>query len=252
MPTNAVAENVFGTLGTVCWSIQLVPQVWKSYRDKSTEGLSDWLVLSWGIAAGFLGIYAIVQNLNVPLIVQPQLFALLCMISWGQCQYYGSSRPKWQSLLLGGGALALLGVFEVAMVFAVRPSMNASAIRFFGVFSSVLLALGLSSQYYEIYQRKEVIGVSIAFMAVDLLGGVFSDLSLAFKPKFDSVAAATYTVVVVMDGVVILLAWILNPLARRRRAREALALEVSSMDAERTEPAEDQPAEPEMREQGQV
>jgi hypothetical protein len=30
--------------GTVCWTMQLVPQVWKSWREKSTHGLSPWLV----------------------------------------------------------------------------------------------------------------------------------------------------------------------------------------------------------------
>lgn len=34
-------------------------------------------------------------------------------------------------------------------------------------------------------------------MAVDLLGGVFSDLSLAFKPKFDVIAGVAYSAVVV-------------------------------------------------------
>ena len=31
-------------LGTICWTVQLIPQVWKSWRAKSTEGLSHWLV----------------------------------------------------------------------------------------------------------------------------------------------------------------------------------------------------------------
>ena len=34
-------------------------------------------------------------------------------------------------------------------------------------------------------------------MAVDLLGGVFSDLSLIFKADFDVIPAITYTLVVV-------------------------------------------------------
>lgn len=38
----------------------------------------------WGLAALPLGVYAIVQNLNIPLILQPQLFALLSLISWAQ------------------------------------------------------------------------------------------------------------------------------------------------------------------------
>ena len=34
-------------------------------------------------------------------------------------------------------------------------------------------------------------------MTIDLLGGVFSDLSLVFKPKFDVIAAVAYSLVVV-------------------------------------------------------
>jgi hypothetical protein len=41
-----------------------------------------------------------------------------------------------------------------------------------------------------------VIGISMAFMAVDISGGVFSILSLAFKEKFDVFASSTYAVVI--------------------------------------------------------
>lgn len=54
-----------------------------------------------------------------------------------------------------------------------------------------------SPQYYEIYKYKEVIGISILFISVDLMGGVFNDLSLAFKEDFDIVAGVTYSLVVV-------------------------------------------------------
>ena len=40
--------------------------------------------LLWAFSAVFLGVYAVVQDLNVPLIVQPQLFAALSYLSWAQ------------------------------------------------------------------------------------------------------------------------------------------------------------------------
>ena len=52
-------------------------------------------------------------------------------------------------------------------------------------------------QYYEIYKHKEVIGISLLFMTIDALGGVFNDLSLAFKGDFDVIAGVTYSLVVV-------------------------------------------------------
>ena len=59
------------------------------------------------------------------------------------------------------------------------------------------VSLSCRPQYYEIYKYKEVIGISLLFMTVDALGGVFNDLSLAFKGDFDVVAGITYSLVVV-------------------------------------------------------
>ncbi|EKM50493.1 uncharacterized protein PHACADRAFT_200439 [Phanerochaete carnosa HHB-10118-sp] len=227
MPANAAAENVLGTMGTVCWMIQLLPQIWKSWREKSTEGLADYLVLLWSISAWFLGVYAIVQDLNVPLIVQPQVFGFLALVSWAQCQYYARKRSLKVCLALFAGLLLLQAGFEVGMVYAVRPSFRAGNLRatqFFGIMASVLLSLGLLPQYYEIYRYREVFGISISFMAIDLLGGVFSDLSLVFKSRFDVIAGVAYSLVVVLDGIVIILALILNPLARKRRRRREVEL----------------------------
>ncbi|KAH9973579.1 hypothetical protein BGW80DRAFT_1308287 [Lactifluus volemus] len=66
----------------------LIPRLIKTWRTKSTEGLSPWLVFLWGIAALTIGVYIIVQGLNIPINVQPQLFGLFALLSWGQCLYY--------------------------------------------------------------------------------------------------------------------------------------------------------------------
>ncbi|KAJ7862656.1 PQ loop repeat-domain-containing protein [Mycena olivaceomarginata] len=226
MHPNTVAENVLGTIGTVCWTAQLVPQVWKSWRERSTEGLSPWLVLLWGISAGFLGAYTIILNLNIPLIIQPQLFGFLALVSWGQCQYYGVGRSRRAAAVMALGVMLIVGGFEAAMVFAVRPAYaagreaGARGTQFLGIFSAVLISLALLPQYAEIWQHREVVGISMVFIVVDMLGGVFSDLSLAFKDRFDIIAGITYSLVVVLDGFVVLAALILNPRAKQRRQRE--------------------------------
>ncbi|KAJ7097248.1 PQ loop repeat-domain-containing protein [Mycena belliarum] len=225
MPVNAVAENVLGTMGAICWTVQLFPQIWKSRKHKSTEGLSPYLVLLWGLAAGFLGAYTLLLNLNIPLILQPQLFGVLSLVSWGQCQFYGAKRSRAVAIALTLALMLLVGGFEVAMVFALRPALDAGSeagkrgVQFLGIFSAVLISLALIPQYVEIWRHCEVIGISVLFMLIDLLGGLFSDLSLAFKDKFDVIAGVTYTTVVVMDALVILAAVILNPRAEKRRRR---------------------------------
>ncbi|KAJ6578534.1 PQ loop repeat-domain-containing protein [Mycena capillaripes] len=226
MPIDPIAENVLGTMGAVCWTVQLIPQVWKSWREKSTDGLSPWLVLLWGIAAGFLGAYAILLDLNVPLILQPQLFGFFSLLSWGQCQYYAQKRSTRTAAALTAGAMLVVGAFEVVMVFALRGAYSTGTdaglrgVQFLGIASSVIISLALFPQYVEIWRLREVVGISVLFMVIDLLGGVFSDLSLVFKDKFDIIAAITYSLVVVLDAFVILAALILNPRAAKRRRRE--------------------------------
>ncbi|KAG8904025.1 hypothetical protein FRB99_002367 [Tulasnella sp. 403] len=221
MPVNSVAENVFGTIGTILWMLQLVPQVWKSWRDHSTEGLSTWLMFIWAISAPFLGVYVIVENINIPLIVQPQLFTALASFSWIQCLYYGQKRSRRFCAVVYVLFLSGVAAFEAGVSHALKTHPNQGAIQFCGISSAVLISVGLIPQYIEIWKRKEVIGISMLFMAVDIGGGVFSILSLIFKPKFDVVAAVTYIAVIVMDGIIVIAAVILNPLARKRREREA-------------------------------
>ncbi|THU86257.1 hypothetical protein K435DRAFT_731718 [Dendrothele bispora CBS 962.96] len=225
MPVNRVAENVLGTMGTICWAIQMIPQIWKSYRTKNTDGLSDWMILSWAIAGAFLGAYAVIQDINIPLILQPQMFSALGTISWAQCLYYGRKFSLITSILACLGVMAFVGGFETAMIFAAKPAYEAgrtsgkAAVEFYGIFTSVIIALALLPQYYEVWYHKEVVGISMTFMLIDALGGLFSDLSLVFKPEFDVIAGVTYTIVVVMDSVIIVAALILNPRARKRRLR---------------------------------
>jgi hypothetical protein len=52
-------------------------------------------------------------------------------------------------------------------------------------------------QFYEIYKHGAVLGISLTFMTVDCLGGVFSILSLVFKHQFDVLATVSYASVVV-------------------------------------------------------
>lgn len=96
--------------------------------------------------------------------------------------------------------MILVGALEVLLVFVSRPAYRrgvSAPVQLFGILSAVLIAIGLLPQYWEIYKWKEVLGVSYTFILVDMLGGLFNDLSLAFAEDFDGLAAASYTIVIV-------------------------------------------------------
>ncbi|KAJ7314425.1 PQ loop repeat-domain-containing protein, partial [Mycena albidolilacea] len=229
MLSNPIAENVFGTLGTICWTVQLVPQIWKSWREKSTEGLSPWLVLLWGVSAPFLGAYTLILNLSVPLILEPHFFGSLCLVSWCQCQHYAHHRSWRTSTSMTLAIALLLAGFEAGLVFGLRLLFDAGsaparhATQFLGVFGSVLIGLGLVPQFVEIWRRREVVGISKLLLALDMLGGVCMDLSLAFKDRFNVVTGITYTLIVVLESGLVIAMLILNPRAEKRRQREESA-----------------------------
>ncbi|CAG8623486.1 10499_t:CDS:2 [Funneliformis caledonium] len=212
-----ILENVFGLMGTVIWSFQLVPQVYKNWRRKSTRGLSQMMILLWTISNVFYGTYAIVLNLSIPLIIQPQLFGIICLFVDMQFLYYDSPKLKGNKVknvtLFILSALLFAGC-EVGSVYGIREA-NATKIRWpekvFGIVSPVLLISGFVPQYIQIYKEKHVIGISMIFMALDMAGALFSVLSLVFRPPpFDTIASLTYISVFVLDGLIVLLYYFLN------------------------------------------
>lgn len=103
-----IAANVLGTIGAVCWSIQvsssspppllpshpeanlwqLIPQIIINYRRHNTIGLQRSMMLLWACAGVPLGAYNIAGDFNVALQVQPQILTVLSLITWIQCYYY--------------------------------------------------------------------------------------------------------------------------------------------------------------------
>ncbi|EED85670.1 predicted protein, partial [Postia placenta Mad-698-R] len=152
----------------------------------------------WGTAGLFMGIYAIVQDLNIPLIVQPQLFSALCFLSWTQCQYYGHRRSKLTCIGLYTICLGFLGGLQAGMIYAIRHShyLRRTIVRTaLEAHNDVLLTTPVNTyrpQYYEIYKHREVVGISVLFMTIDMLGGVCNDLSLAFKSQFNVIGGVSY------------------------------------------------------------
>jgi uncharacterized protein with PQ loop repeat len=88
-PSIPLVANVLGTIGTICWCVNLMPQILRNYRTKDTEGLPASMMLIWTMSGVPFGVYAISQKFSIALVVQPQCFIVMCGISWAQCLIYG-------------------------------------------------------------------------------------------------------------------------------------------------------------------
>ncbi|KAJ5241038.1 uncharacterized protein N7469_002629 [Penicillium citrinum] len=131
-----VASNVLGTIGTVLWCIQLIPQIWYNWKRKKTDGFPATMMFLWASCSVPMGAYLILQ-------IQPQIFGFFSLVSWAQVLYYGHKGITWPDLVVG-------------------------------IVAAVLLSAGLLPPYFELWKRDgRVIGFSPAAQGTfDLLGGI--------------------------------------------------------------------------------
>ncbi|KAF9893956.1 hypothetical protein FE257_008927 [Aspergillus nanangensis] len=164
---NMVAANVLGTIGTVFWCIQLVPQIWYNWKQKKTDGLPQLMMLLWAACAVPMGAYLILQQVNIALQVQPQLFAVFSLISWGQILYYNHNFHLWKAVFYAVGLAVLFGGLETMLILTLRIPYSKGITwpdLVVGVFAAILLTLGLIPPYFEMWKRNgRVIGISLMY-----------------------------------------------------------------------------------------
>ncbi|KAJ9317463.1 hypothetical protein DTO271D3_2284 [Paecilomyces variotii] len=199
-----VASTVLGTIGTVLWCVQLIPQIWYNWRQKKTDGLPPVMMFLWAACAVPMGTYMILQKVNVPLQVQPQMFSFFSLISWGQILYYNHNYSLRRATLAVLGTGVLLGGLETMFILCLRIPYNKGITwpdLLFGAIAAVMLALGLIPPYFEIRKRKgRVVGINWFFLAMDTAGGLFSLFALVAQGSFDILGGIMYIIVVVLEG----------------------------------------------------
>ncbi|KAG7044344.1 pq loop repeat protein [Colletotrichum scovillei] len=178
------AANVFGTLGAVLWSLQLLPQIWKNWRRHDTQSLSSTFFLSWAVAGVPLGVYNIADDFNIALQIQPNILIFLSLWTWFQCKYYGD---KWGTRKIvasvTGIAIVLAGA-EVGLVYALRLARERGHTWpsiLMAIVAAILLAGGVLRHYLQMLKTRSDAGLSLKFATLDLSGDVASLLSVLFQ-----------------------------------------------------------------------
>ncbi|KAJ5651450.1 uncharacterized protein N7484_005173 [Penicillium longicatenatum] len=176
-----VAENVLGTLGAVCWSIQLLPQIIINHRRHNTEGLQGSMMLLWAAAGVPLGVYNIVEEFNVALRIQPQILTALSLVTWSQCLYYGKKYSVTKCIATVVPLLLIFGGIETGLIYALREAKSHDLrwpLILMAVLSACLLAAGVLRHYWDIYVHRTVRGISFFFVGIDAAGDLFSLVSV--------------------------------------------------------------------------
>ncbi|KAF2868275.1 PQ loop repeat protein-like protein [Massariosphaeria phaeospora] len=222
-----LAATVLGTIGTVFWAVQLVPQIYRNYRTKSTEGLPAAMMLLWSVAGVPFGVYAVVQRFNVPLMVQPQCFCVLCGVAWAQCMVYSRKWRVWTATLALGALLLVFAGVQVGLVLAIRPAYAADTswpVLAIGILAFVVLIAGYLPIPFELLKRRgRVVGIDFVFLAIDWNGAFFSLMALVAQREFDVLFGSLYALccAIEMGMVVSHLVWMARTRRIRRTAAEA-------------------------------
>ncbi|KAJ5317555.1 hypothetical protein N7508_002063 [Penicillium antarcticum] len=203
-----LSSNILGTIGTVLWCIQLIPQIWHNWRRKNTDGFPASMMFLWACCSVPMGAYLVLQ-------IQPQIFGFFSLISWGQCICnsiawvvlilildFNSDYSKTRAFLVCSGMIVLFGGLEAILILTLRIPYNNGVTWpdiVVGVVATLFLSAGLLPPYFELWKRDgRVIGFNWVFLSIDTLGGLFSLFALAAQGSFDILGGIMYILVYVI------------------------------------------------------
>ncbi|KAB2569438.1 putative membrane protein [Lasiodiplodia theobromae] len=229
------AASILGTIGTgkslkpspnrdirancSCWCVQILPQIYTNWRHKETDGLPWIMPFLWAAAAVPFGIYNIVQNFNIPLQVQPQVFCALVLICWAQTLIYHDHWRVWTATLTAVITGLVFGGVEALLILTLRGPYSRGVewpIVTVGVIAAVLLAVGLLPMYWEQWKRDgRAKDISFLFLTTDFCGAAFSLLALIVQQTFDYLGGILYIVCMVLEIGIML--WHFSWVYRNRR-----------------------------------
>lgn len=200
---NAVAENVLGTIGTVCWCIQLIPQIIRNYKVKNCEGLPPLMMFLWAASGVPFSIYFIGIDGSIPLQIQPQLFTFFCLVSWVQSLYYPPvSLPKKKLVIYLTSFLVISVGLEAGLIMWLRPVQRGGKtwpLLIIGIIASILLAAGLIPPYFELAKRRgRVVGINFVFLSLDSMGALLSMCSVIVG-NMDIMSMILYAIVLALE-----------------------------------------------------
>ncbi|MCJ1286139.1 hypothetical protein MMC26_005483 [Xylographa opegraphella] len=198
------AANVLGTIGTVFWCVQLVPQIWHNWRAKKTEGLPALMMVLWAACAVPFGVYSVVQNFNIPIQIQPQVFGTLSLVTWAQILIYEHKWKTWKATALVTAVFVLCGAIEAVLIVTLKGPYDRGVewpMLLVGIIAAVLVGSGILPPYWELWKRNgRVIGINWIFLSMDSAGAIFSLFALVAQDTFDVLGGCVYLVVIILEG----------------------------------------------------
>ncbi|XBW36190.1 hypothetical protein QEN19_001770 [Hanseniaspora menglaensis] len=203
MAINSAAATVCGLAGTICWCVQLVPQIRYIIKKKDSTGFNPIFMALWLLASPFLACYAFISNQNIAIRIQPNVFMMFCLVAYYlSCLYPPHKKSK---KFIYGSIISFLCfsvALEVGFITWLKPIYEKGThwpALIFGIISGVVLAAGILPLYYELAHRQgRVVGISFVFLSIDSLGAYLSILSVVLG-TMDVMGIIMYSLIAVLE-----------------------------------------------------
>ena len=134
----------------------------------------------------------------MPIQIQPQIFCLLSLVTWGQILHYNGGWPAWKATLISAATAATFGGVELVLILTLRPLYLrgiAWPLMMVGIIAAILLAAGLLPPYAELWKRGgRVVGIHWGFLTIDWLGAFFSLMGVIAQNTFDPLGGCLFIV----------------------------------------------------------
>ncbi|OSS53684.1 hypothetical protein B5807_00287 [Epicoccum nigrum] len=161
------------------------------------------MLILWSICGVPFGVYAIVQNFSFALQFQPQAFAALTLISWGQTLYYHNKWKVWTATVATILLAASFGVMEVILIFTLQGPYDRGVkwpMMLMAISATLIQIAGLLQPYFELAKRNgRVIGIDFWFLLIDYAGAFFSLMALVAQQWFDSLGGSLYIACMLLE-----------------------------------------------------
>ncbi|EMD60344.1 hypothetical protein COCSADRAFT_241755 [Bipolaris sorokiniana ND90Pr] len=178
------AANVLGTIGTVVGVYRLSHKYGTTGDERAQRVCQD--------PCSFSGRY----NFNFALKFQPQAFASLTLISWGQTLYYHNKWRVWTATLATIALAASFGLMELILILTLRGPYSRGVewpMMLMAILATIIQVAGLIPPFFELAKRDgRVIGIDFWFLTIDYAGAFFSLMALIAQQWFDVLGGSLY------------------------------------------------------------
>ncbi|UPX10591.1 uncharacterized protein EKO05_0001242 [Ascochyta rabiei] len=161
------------------------------------------MLILWSICGVPFGVYAIVQNFSFALQFQPQAFAGLTLISWGQTLYYHNKWKTWTATVATILLATSFAVMEVILIFALQGPYDRGVkwpMMLMAISATLIQIAGLIPPYFELAKRSgRVIGIDFWFLLIDYAGAFFSLMALIAQQWFDALGGSLYIACMLLE-----------------------------------------------------